>query len=432
MLMAAMGVQAQVLNQTGNTMNDGIGSFIPSSYSSDGKAYLVIDNDDYDEDRQLIVYDDKLNKVKTINVPAPETHQSYNVIKEREMVIIAKLWRRDKEQLEIWEDNVDLSTLDGAKTYLAEHRDFRVDSISVVEDSTFLFTFQEDYYYYHEYDQFGRKYPTNFYAYVEKDAALYGINQIFSTEESYTGEWTERTETDTYKSSYNGHIGIGEWYMNGANDHGGATLDLSQTLFNNDDTYEYIAPIYTLGNTNVYEGDRDYDGVTDRISYHYSDYMSGFKIVSDNGNTLQTVNMPENTELEEINLYSINDEKYICCSTRSLNRNTDDSYDYYSIFYTITPGSGTAIKQVGEPMKTKVRPTIADRNETITVELDGNGNGEKEIFVSNAAGQTVYKTKVAAGQKTVKINASGLSRGMNVISVKGSKGKADNNKVFVK
>ena len=54
------------------------------------------------------------------------------------------------------------------------------------------------------------------------------------------------------------------------------------------------------------------------------------------------------------------------------------------------------------------------------------------IAVTNAGGQVVYSTKVAAGENTVRINSHHLSSGLNVVSVNDANGMNENCKVIVK
>lgn len=55
----------------------------------------------------------------------------------------------------------------------------------------------------------------------------------------------------------------------------------------------------------------------------------------------------------------------------------------------------------------------------------------KATVVVNSVGQTVWKQKVPAGQRTVTIGAIRPDRGVNVVRVNGGKG-AENCKVIVK
>lgn len=536
-LMAATAAQAQVLNQYENTFNGSFGgcASVPAKYSSDGKAYLVT-TDEGDKNTQLSVYDDKLSKVKTIDIAEPENARSYDITRERDRVTTVVMTNYDKGESDGWKDwmldqGLAPLTLEEAKSYLASQEEFNVDSTYVNEDTTFmlsssqndyflpevygleypeklyfyiggklysrenhwdnwsqesitltgkydwevdefflrrwkknnillsisldeaksylannnfsvdststsvnadttyLFSFNSEYYLYDYEEDFGHMYPTEFFAY-SSDGKLFWHRKYYYVSRSYTGEWKETKEENSYLScDYPCDFSIQDY---NANSLGGYEVHImaTQTLFNSDDSYEYIMPVFTIEAGTPYERDRDNDGETDYIETHYYAEARAFNIVSDNGNILQTVNLPTGLCLSNMYLVTINNEQYFLCSAYK----SDEGYyqDYYNVFYTIGNDGSTQIQQVGEPMRTRVHPTVAGRNETITVELDGNGNGEKEIFVSNAAGQTVYKSKVAAGQKQVLINASGLSRGMNIISVRGGKGKTNSNKVIVK
>ena len=69
----------------------------------------------------------------------------------------------------------------------------------------------------------------------------------------------------------------------------------------------------------------------------------------------------------------------------------------------------------------RVSPTMAHRSDMITVELEGDSNKARQIRVVNAAGQTVKRVTVPAGQRSIQINAADLSQGLNVINVEGEK-----------
>ena len=101
----------------------------------------------------------------------------------------------------------------------------------------------------------------------------------------------------------------------------------------------------------------------------------------------------------------------------------------YTQFYELVAGSSgvNAVKAVG---RVSVSPRVAEANQDITVSAEG--TGVREVIVSNTAGKTLYKTKVAAGQSTVRINSGVLGSGLNVVSVKSNDGKSENCKVIVK
>ena len=253
----------------------------------------------------------------------------------------------------------------------------------------------------------------------------------------YTGDWTEERDDDPESD---GGIATLAYMDNGYEPiiFGCVNFRLTQTLFNDDDNYEYITPTYGYAEQDEwdsYQEDRDYDGEIDYIQDYYKSYMSGFKIKSSDGSTLQTVDLNGYTmdygiglvgSRTVIMLVNLDEKLYLAvpdvCSY--------DSEDTFCIFYPINK-TGTGINPLGAPVKMKVSPRMADRSQSFTVELDGDSNAEREVVVVNSAGQTVWKRKVPAEQRTVTIGAARLGKGVNVVRVNGGKG-AESCKVIVK
>lgn len=181
-----------------------------------------------------------------------------------------------------------------------------------------------------------------------------------------------------------------------------STIYLTQTLFNNDEKFEYIV--------SVPSNDDD---------YYYA--ITGFKIVSDDNEVLQTITFEKNVN-NEPDLVKIGNNLYIGFRTTK--------YDEYFLYKINKSSDPSKVSVATTPMRVSVSPRVTERNQDITVIADG--DGIKDVVVTNAAGQVVYSTKVAAGQQTVKINSRQLSSGLNVVNIKGANGKSENCKVIVK
>ena len=190
------------------------------------------------------------------------------------------------------------------------------------------------------------------------------------------------------------------------------TMYLTQTLFNDDEKYEYIV------------------SVTKKNQYGY-DYSAGLKVMSDDGSVLQTIMFPENVEgyfdSKGINLFIIGSSKYL----EGGDYEDADGNEYMNLYKINKDAKDPSKVSIATaPMRVSVSPRMASRNQDINVVAEG--NGVREVIVTNAAGQVVYSTKVAAGETNVKINSRRLSSGLNVVSVKGADGKEENCKVIVK
>lgn len=186
-----------------------------------------------------------------------------------------------------------------------------------------------------------------------------------------------------------------------------STVFLTQTLFNNDEKFEYVV------------------GIPDE-SDSYGGRISGFKIVSEDGTVLQTVSfgMGANSEPDII---EIGMNTYFAFEMYE----DSESWNSYLNLYKINKSDDpTKVSVATAPVRISVSPRVAERSQDITVVAEG--EGIREVVVTDAAGRIVYSTKAAAGQQTVKINSRHLSSGLNVVSVKSADGKNENCKVIVK
>lgn len=185
-------------------------------------------------------------------------------------------------------------------------------------------------------------------------------------------------------------------------------------MFNDDDAYEYIMP---LRETVVTE-EESYTSKTTRIT--------GFSIMSENGTALQTVNFNDGDDYQEcdFNLYKLGRNVYLVAEPYT------GSPEDKLYLYRVTPTS-TGVNSLTAVMTVNVSPRMADRSESFTVDLGQGGNAARTVTVTNAAGQTVWRQTVPAGQTQVTISAARLGKGLNVVNVSGGKQK-ESCKVIVK
>lgn len=233
--------------------------------------------------------------------------------------------------------------------------------------------------------------------------------------EGYWGDWDTVKEERYYCSLQS----ILDFYDEG----NCRNLCLTQTLFNDDDLYEHIEIVYE-SYTKKEENDRDFDGIIDEEITTNLYNAVGFKIVQDDGIVLQTITGDEHPYPSSV--YKINGKYYLCCLCCA----NDNYYDQiYSINKNVESG---IVQKVGLPMKISISPTIVSCNESICITLDGESPVDSRVTVNDVSGRAVYSTMIPAGQKSVTVDASRLSRGLNVVSVSGGNGKSVNYKVLVK
>ncbi len=245
--------------------------------------------------------------------------------------------------------------------------------------------------------------PRNF---TSNNSAKIAILDSIGNIEIYNSNFTvERTLTNPIYNQEDKRIGVD--YVNYddlilfGND-----IGITQTLFNNDEEYEFIC-----------------------INYDEMGYVSECDILSETGNILWSYRF--NTDGGDIYIAKFDNKFYLACTEYILIHQDEWEFIYYypdNTKYFLINNNTQNIQEVASlPMN--VFPTIANRSQTITVEFE-NENSAQEIKVINNAGQVVKTIPVAKGQREVKINTSDL-KGLNILHAVG-KNAIGNSKIIIK
>lgn len=404
-LVSLVNVSAQV-SQVGGLSGDL--NITPKVFSYNGVVNLTSVTVE-DKVTTFTIYNDEIEKIKSFSY---DINTSYEIVEQRRKEVVVL----ENKDMKVWQENV--STWEYAKAVVGPTRastDSFTENGMIVKDGYQLWWNEPGCYYY--YEKFGMTYPTEYFYWSSEENIIYVVSCSYRTE--YAGDWEEIS-----RSKYT----AGEpWYCELYDfENNGNTADLgfvlTQTLFNNDEKYEFIVPTVTNGEMYVLSSyDYDGNGEDDHRTVQYGK-TSGFSIVSEDGTVLQTVtgDCPENNDYGMI--LKINGKLYLGVEWYR------DGMDYTD-FYKIDP-QASSITRMGTIEGVSVSPTIAESSQDITVEL-GEGSNAQEIVVVNAAGQTVKRISVSAGQRQVKFNAGSLGRGMNVVNTRGAKGMGSH-KIIVK
>ena len=170
----------------------------------------------------------------------------------------------------------------------------------------------------------------------------------------------------------------------------------TQTLFNNDNNFEYIKPIYSA-NPIV-------------IQQFYDEYhIERFDILTENGSVVNTITLEDGYLARPFMvLYKFGNKFYIYIEVAN-----SESEEREAAWYRI--GQQTQSISRVENVPFKVFPTVADRNSNITVQLE-EGTNAREIVVVDAMGREVKSVPVAQGQREVKVSTRGLSAGLGFVT----------------
>ena len=169
--------------------------------------------------------------------------------------------------------------------------------------------------------------------------------------------------------------------------YGNVMIYFSQTLFNSDNKFEYIKPVYS-SSTNVYEHN-----------------VERLEILSDDGTTVNTISWEDGylAEADGLYLYNFGNKLYLRVPLKNLNYNT-----YTDAWYRIDRQTQSIARVENVPFN--VFPTVVDRSSEITVQLE-EGTNAREIVVVDAMGREVKSVPVQPGQREVKVCTSGLHAG---------------------
>lgn len=384
---------------------------VPQAFTLDSKAVIYLLSRNYysdEEQTKATILDENLQEVRSFNLVKSEG-KSKCVIEERKDVGTIEIDHQEEYQL--YDGDKEIFTEEEAIELIAQY--FGEDKSAVIvdrrEDGTYLF-FQYNYEEVH-----GVKYA-RYYGFLDKDNKLFRCYMYYSINHSYTGDWESRTEESTPSDNGAASIYLQDWRSTYAD---GESFYLSQSLFNNDATFEYMLPLFEQQSGRTEERDRDNDGNVDYKETYYDIYTVGFNIVSESGSIIQSVRFGDGlyTHYLEPDLYLIGNKCFLAFECYDQNAGKD-SYEDIILVYAIDRTAST-IQQVARHEGPRVSPTIADRTETISVKLEE--AGAREVQVVNAAGKTVLRVPVKAGQHEVTFPARHLSRGVNVVNVIGSK-----------
>ena len=155
-------------------------------------------------------------------------------------------------------------------------------------------------------------------------------------------------------------------------------------------------------------------------------YYKSLQVISEDGTILQTLEFPNKVYGGIVKLVIIGKSRYLAFGEYE----GEDDFHCLNMYKINKSADPSKVSIATAPMRVSVSPRMASRNQDINVVAEG--NGVREVIVTNAAGQVVYSTKVAAGENNVRISSRRLSSGLNVVSVKGADGKEENCTVIVK
>ena len=442
-------------------------SVVPKQLSYDGSNRVYIRT----ADDQIAIYGNDFTPVKSITI-TPTRTEEIRILKEREVTFTVTPGELISSNVVVYDYNTSLIELrffneitgytytynvptlwteDSIKTYLETQENLIITSITSHPDGGILFTYDMDAYQadgsdagnYFMVDTYGKQYPKS--SILWQNGYLYSYYPYYSDESVYAedevtfeyGEWVG-VDTTHWVSVQDYGIGfvdydanqiISEIFSNGDG------VCLSQTLFNQDEKYEYLSFSYELSEESIYEENCPLPEYSSTFTQYGTGWRASvyksFNVMSEDGTILQTVTFPNGfnmIELVEAQVIKLADQYYILCQGEMNESET-------LLIYKINRSSvGASVEQVCAPIKVGAFPSVANRNQMITIQLSGDNAGKNQtnLQVVDMQGKVLNQQTIPAGQTTTTIPAHRLSNGMNLIKITQGSKTLGTEKVIVK
>ena len=291
-------------------------------------------------------------------------------------------------------------------------------------DTTLLgerFLFESYYVEGSNYYDWGTQYPEEGWIYKDYD-------DVCKVEINYTADEYEeisRNNSSIASAYYRAYVYYSDFMVDSE-----CNATITQSLFNDDDKYEFLLPVMEVFESSSYSS---WEGT---LTTEYRHEPIGYKIVSEDGTTLHEliINTEKDNDMEvDADVLTFGDKNYLMVSSY---RDTDEEgyTDEVTRFYEIKKsGTGASIQKVREMRGgMNIRPTVANRDEQITITLDDNKDVARELIITGVNGQLVERRTIPAGENTIQMNAAMMRSGMYNFTLQ-KKGKVvDNGKVIVK
>ena len=391
---------------------------VPKEFSYGSVPYLVlVDNNDQNN---IQVYDENLDVVKTIAMKEsmPFNYQLTCQAETREVTAVNETYKNSYCSYESYEAFIQRESL--VDPYFNEScliiKDFGDGTRKITVDYTNSgYTTNRQMYF--AYDYFGMQYPKVYF--IENSEGLTGYRVEYAVEYS---EWQATGTTVNDYSADQDRIRLCNINLNNGDGRANSYFEVSQTLFNSDEGFEYILPKYKLsangnvGGSYVINGGGDTEQITTQRSVVISEQkelaLAGFQVLSEDGNVVSDITFDGDFE-GSIDLD--------CAFVITIGNTTYLAFDGYSngqsstIFYKIDRSTSSIQKVKTAPSTMKLTPTVVNSGSTINVNFGDDNVKGSDLVVVSASGAAVQTYHVPAGQTSAQIQANS-SAGMYCIS----------------
>lgn len=261
--------------------------------------------------------------------------------------------------------------------------------------------------------QYGENIVERYFS-LKSSGELYNCVIEYGEQTGYSDIWVkadnENDETDTstpvYIHYFNTERGVDDYYVT-----------LTKSLFNDDDSYEYLMPVYTKTKKEYFYYDSQFENQPSLKHVVEGDILTACKLINNEGRVLQTIDLSfyEYTDLPFIYIYVIGEYTYI---------------EFYNKLFRIDKAS-SSLAEVNMPSGIKVSPRVTPRSTPVNVTLGESGT-ERTVTVAGSNGMTYTTIRVAPGANSATIDTSRMPAGMYVVTVSENGRNTENCKIVVR
>lgn len=364
---------------------------IPKMFSYTGEPQLVFKESGENGSADIRIYNEKLENIKNLTIAGSKIPKRI-VTEERQRI--------EGQYDEYVEDEYIESgyTLEEA-TELAERRG----ATSHTQNGD-IHTFQPE----NKLEVIGAMYEKYVYNESTDELTTYRIQYRYKY-----GEWKMTDEREEYSYSAYQDFSISNYDddFSFPKNH-----PFSQTLFNTDEKYEYILPVYELSSEpdSYIRNFSDEFGVAIKRELYYNAKQTAVNVVSEDGNVLYTFSG------SWIGGAVIGGKAYVMIEGSG---NTT--------YYEIDRQTSTVRKVMSENVR--IYPRTARRSENITIETGTDIAGQKrEVVVTSMDGRVIERCTIPTGVTSTQISTARMTGGVYNFTVYANGEKLENGKIIVR
>ena len=420
-------------NVTG-MFTEGMG-YIPSYFTTEKKPYIFTCNQESNSTDRIKIYKKGVDVLSEFVIDK-NIYTSKYIIEEKESVVgvITREYKDSFDIVSAYENNTpsmpkinrDTLSLDyqhhiWSFSYINEYSyiwfgfyDFKTNSDSGAIYYPTLNTTIPDTTLYFKPSKYGTKYPKYIVRLDNgKNKLLYYYERYYEEGNRYTGDWTRREEID-----YTSDRGIfSAEFVNLDEPENINEFTFTQTLFNTDEQFEHLLPVYDKQLYLNYEEDRDYDGIIDYKKYRVSENkIKGYNIYS-NGINVGYLDLP----IKINDFFVFRGEMYVAGYYE------DENFDECRSIYRINTATNS-VEQIAEAAPIKIS---ANRN-LVNIEFKEPIVNDCELIVTTVDGRICKKALISSGSESVKYDTRDLAKGIYNFTIVHSGKIVENGKIVIR